>query len=183
MCPPFLYASGQVMEKIDRWLARLEKILVFVATLCTLAMMCLTTADAAGRYVFNAPIQGAYEISEKYLMPALVFLGLGYAYRGGIFIRVTFLADRLPRRLKLCADYIAQIVSMLCCLLLAYASLGQAISVVNNGTTLSTVPVPVAPAYFFIPVGFALLIALMLVDLTRVSQGKSRLFKDGSPDS
>ena len=29
-------------------------------------------------------------------MVAAIFLGLSYAYRGGVFIRVTFLVDRLP---------------------------------------------------------------------------------------
>ena len=28
-------------------------------------------------------------------MVATIFLGLSYAYRGGVFIRVTFLVDRL----------------------------------------------------------------------------------------
>jgi len=171
------------MEQFERWLSRLEMVLVFLATLSTLAMMCLTSADAAGRYIFSSPITGAYEISEKYLMPGLVFLGLGYAYRGGIFIRVTFAADRLPAKLKLCADYLAQIVSILCCLLLAYASGRQALEVVNNGTTLSTLPVPLAPAYFIVPIGLAVLFVLLLIDLPRVARGNSRLFKEGSPDS
>ncbi len=171
------------MEFLERWLTRLEKLLLFLATLSTLAMMCLTTADAAGRYIFSAPITGAYEISEKYLMPGLVFLGLGYAYRGGIFIRVTFAADRLPRALKLCADYLAQLVSIACCLLLAFASGRQALEVVNNGTTLSTLPVPLAPAYFIVPLGLAVLFVLLCIDLPRVAKGKSRLFKEGSPDS
>ncbi len=171
------------MEPFERWLSRLEAVLLFLATLSTLAMMCLTSADAAGRYIFSAPITGAYEISEKYLMPGLVFLGLGYAYRGGIFIRVTFAADRLPRSLKLCADYLAQGVSIACCLLLAYASGRQALEVVNNGTTLSTLPVPLAPAYFVVPVGLAVLLVLLVIDLPRVSKGTSRLFKEGSPDN
>ena len=58
-------------------------------------MMCLTSADALSRYAFNSPILGAFEITEKYLMVAAIFMGLSYGYRGGLFIRVTFLVDRL----------------------------------------------------------------------------------------
>ena len=61
-------------------------------------MMCLTSADALSRYAFNRPILGAFEITEKYLMVAAIFLGLSYGYRGGLFIRVTFLVDRLSGR-------------------------------------------------------------------------------------
>ena len=37
----------------------------------------------------------------------MVFLGLSYAYRGGVFIRVTFLVDRLPRYGRIAADHFA----------------------------------------------------------------------------
>ena len=69
------------------------------------AMMLLTSADALFRYLFNSPILGAYEITEKYLIVAAIFLGLSYAYRGGVFIRVTFLVDRLPRSWRTAADH------------------------------------------------------------------------------
>ena len=71
--------------------------LVYAAVAAAFAMMLLTSADALSRYLLNSPILGAYEITEKYLIVAMVFLGLSYAYRGGVFIRVTFLVDRLPR--------------------------------------------------------------------------------------
>ena len=81
--------------------------LLYAASLCSstppwspqLAMMLLTSGRrAVSRYLLNSPILGAYEITEKYLMVATIFLGLSYAYRGGVFIRVTFLVDRLPAR-------------------------------------------------------------------------------------
>ena len=55
---------------------------------------------------------GAYEITEKYLMTAAIFLGLSYAYRGGAFIRVTFLVDRLPPSARLVANMFAHLVSL-----------------------------------------------------------------------
>ena len=72
--------------------------LVYAGVLATFVMMLLTSADALSRYLLNRPIIGAYEITEKYLMVAAIYLGLSYAYRGGVFIRVTFLVDRLPAR-------------------------------------------------------------------------------------
>ncbi len=67
-------------------------------------MMCLTSADALSRYLLNSPIIGAYEITEKFLMVAAIFLGLSYAYRGGVFIRVTFLVDRLTGTLRVTGE-------------------------------------------------------------------------------
>src|SRR6266853_6639790 len=101
------------MQLFGRWLYRCELALLYGGVLATFAMMCLTSADALSRYLLNRPITGAYEITEKYLMVAAIFLGLSYAYRGGVFIRVTFLVDRLPSMLKLAANYVAYLVSLM----------------------------------------------------------------------
>ena len=85
-----------VTSTLAWWLYRIEAILLGFGVFATFAMMCLTTADALSRYALNSPILGALELTEKYLMVAAIFLGLSYAYRGGLFIRVTLLVDRLP---------------------------------------------------------------------------------------
>src|SRR3954463_2741197 len=89
------------MQLLGRWLTRCELALLYVGVLATFAMMCLTSADALSRYAFNRPILGAFEITEKYLMVAAIFMGLSYGYRGGLFIRVTFLVDRLSGTARL----------------------------------------------------------------------------------
>ena len=45
-----------------------ELVMVYVSSLSTFVLMLLTTADAGGRYLFNRPITGAYEITCNYLM-------------------------------------------------------------------------------------------------------------------
>src|SRR6478736_8480939 len=101
------------MESLGKFLSRCELALLYLGVLATFAMMCLTSADALSRYAFNRPILGAFEITEKYLMVAAIFMGLSYGYRGGLFIRVTFLVDRLSGTARLVADYFAFIVSLL----------------------------------------------------------------------
>src|SRR5712672_910826 len=115
------------MQLLGRWLTRCEIALLYVGVFATFAMMCLTSADALSRYAFNRPILGAFEITEKYLMVAAIFLGLSYAYRGGVFIRVTFLVDRLPGRFKFVADYVAHAISLFTCFVLLLATTQQAI--------------------------------------------------------
>src|SRR5262245_23340948 len=172
-----------IMQAIATWLRRCEFVLVAAATLATAAMMFLTTADALGRYLFNRPIMGAYEVTEKYLMVAAIFLGLSYAYRGGIFIRVSFLVDRLPPPLKRAADHLAHAVSLLYCLVFTVATGQQALRALSDDTTLTTLPVLVGPAYLLIPAGFAALTVMMLIDLPRVRRGESFLFAQDAPSS
>jgi len=165
-------------DSIEKWLLRGETVLVAIAVLAMFSLMCLTTADAVSRYVFNRPITGAYEVTEKYLMVAGVFLGFSYAYRRGVFIRVTFLVDRLPAIPKLALNYLAQFISLIYCLILVFATWRQALRASAEATTLSTLPIPVGPAYFLVPIGFFAMTLFMLLDIPRVRSGQSSLFRD-----
>jgi TRAP-type C4-dicarboxylate transport system permease small subunit len=171
------------VQSITKWLSRCELVLVYAGVLAAFAMMCLTSADALSRYAFNRPILGAYEITEKYLMVAAIFLGLSYAYRGGVFIRVTFLVDRLPDPLKVLANYFAYLVSLLFCLVVLVATGQQAWRALHDDTELSALPVLVGPAYCLVPLGFLALALLMLVDLPRVRGGQAYLFKEDAPSA
>jgi TRAP-type C4-dicarboxylate transport system permease small subunit len=155
--------------------------LVYTSVAATIAMMCLTSADALSRYLLNRPITGAYEITEKYLMVAAIYLGLSYAYRGGVFIRVTFLVDRLPLPLKLLASYAAHFITLLFCLITLVATTQQALRALRDDTTLSALPLLVGPAYSLIPLGFFALTIIMLVDLARIRSGRSYLFREEAP--
>src|SRR5262249_33795532 len=116
-----------VLHAIGKVLWRCELALVYASVVATIGIMGLTSADALSRYLLNRPITGAYEITEKYLMVAAIFLGLSYAYRGGVFIRVTFLVDRLPRPLQLWVNYAAHLVSLLFCVISLVATSQQAL--------------------------------------------------------
>jgi TRAP-type C4-dicarboxylate transport system permease small subunit len=170
-------------QSIGKWLARCELALVYLAIFATAAMMVLTTGDAASRYFLNRPILGAYEITEKYLMVAAIFLGLSYAYRGGAFIRVTFLVDRLSPSLKLAADHFAHLVSLVYCIVFVLATGQQALTAISDDTTLTTLPILVGPAYWLIPLGFLAMTVLMLIDLPRVREGRAMLFQQDAPTS
>jgi TRAP-type C4-dicarboxylate transport system permease small subunit len=171
------------LKSIRTWLWRCELTLVYTAVLATFVMMCLTSADAFSRYVFNRPIVGAYELTEKYLMVAAIFLGLSFAYRGGVFIRVTFLVDRLPGAIKLLANYLAYLISLVFCLIVVVATAQQAWRALKDDTTLSALPILVGPAYCLIPLGFLALTVLMLTDLPRVRSGQSFMFREDTPTS
>lgn len=161
------------------WLDACEWGLTLLAVLATLVMMLLTTADAGGRYLFNRPILAAYELTTNYLMAAAVFLAMPYAYRQGANIRVTFLAERLPRAVRLVVDHVVQLVSIAYCAVLVFATFQQARHVRLTNTTFATLDLPMWPAHLVVCVGLFLTTLLMLIDLREVRRGRSSLFTDG----
>jgi len=162
---------------MQKLLNRCENVLTYLATISTFIIMGLTTVDATGRYVFNRPIVGAYEITESYLMIVAVFLGMGASYRGGTFIRVTLLVDRLPRKGKVVLNYFAQIFSVLLSLSLLLASIEQTRRKIASGIILGLWSIPVWPAYLIVSIGFVFITLFLTLDLWRVREGKSNLFK------
>jgi len=158
-----------------------ETVSTYAAAISTFVMMLLTTADAGGRYIFNRPITGAYEITQNYLMIAGVFLAMSYAYRHGANIRVTFLVDRLPQRVKLVINYFVQLFSMLYGAVLVVATFKQFLRATATGTALSSLDFPLGPAYLLVPVGLFFMSLLMLLDIRKVRKGQSPLFQEESP--
>jgi TRAP-type C4-dicarboxylate transport system permease small subunit len=154
-------------------------VLTLVAVFATFAMMLLTTADAAGRYLLNRPILAAYEITTNYLMVAAVFLALPYSYRQGANIRVTFLVERLGRRARLVIDHVVQVASILYCAALVVATFQQARHMLATRTTFVTLDLPLWPAHLVVSLGLLLVTLLMLIDLGEVRKGRSSLFMDG----
>jgi TRAP-type C4-dicarboxylate transport system permease small subunit len=161
---------------MQRWLDGCEGGLTVVAALATFGMMLLMTVDAAGRYLFNRPILAAYELTTNYLMVAVIFLALPYAYRQGANIRVTFLVDRLGPTPRLVIDHLVQVISILYCAALVLATAQQARHVLSTGTTFATLDLPLWPAHVVVSAGLFLTTLMMLIDLGRVRKGRSSLF-------
>jgi TRAP-type C4-dicarboxylate transport system permease small subunit len=161
---------------MQRWLDGCEWVLTLVAALATFCMMLLTTADAAGRYLLNRPILAAYELTTNYLMVAVVFLAMPYAYRQGANIRVTFLADRLGRTARVVVNHAVQVVSILYCAVLVFATGQQARHVLGTGTTFATLDLPLWPAHLVVCLGLLVTSLMLLLDLGQVRTGRSSLF-------
>ena len=86
------------MDRADRYLRRLETLFEGLAGLALFLMMASISIDAIGRYAFNSPFQGNYEITSLYLMVIVTFLMLSPTYRRRGHIRIDMVAERLERR-------------------------------------------------------------------------------------
>jgi TRAP-type C4-dicarboxylate transport system permease small subunit len=167
---------------MERWLARIEMVLVTFAALALFLMMCLTTGDAIWRYAFNSPITGAYEVTEKYLMLMTVFFGMSLMYRGGGMIRVTILTDHLPNGVKIPINHLSQLFSIVYCAILIVGTVQYAVRLFHQGTTLGSIFwLPLWCGAAVIPVGLLLMAFFMLADLPRVRKGTSSLFREQGP--
>jgi len=164
------------MEKGLLWI---ERVLLSLGMVALFAMMCLTTVDAVWRYLFNSPIVGAYEITEKYLMLTCIFLGMSFTYRGAGLIRVTILMDRLPKSVKIPINHVAQIFSIVYCAVLIVGTYQYALRLYHQGTTLASIySAPQWIGAAVIPIGLFLMGLFLLIHLPRVRKGRSAMFRE-----
>lgn len=153
-----------------------EKFFLYIASACVLAIMLLVTADATSRYLLNHGIFGVYEVSEQFLMIGSVFLAACYAYRGGSFIRVTFLVDHMPAKMRLGLEYFSHLFSIMISLIFLVAAIKKSTRIFASGASLDAWSLPLWPAYVVVVLGFFLLILAMIIDIPRIkSRGSDAL--------
>jgi TRAP-type C4-dicarboxylate transport system permease small subunit len=94
--------AGAPAPAEPRWERRFDAVLGVAAAGVLLAMMLLTFVDVVGRYVFNRPLRGGFELTELALL-VLIFAGLPLVSHADEHVTMDFI-DRLlgPRgRLRL----------------------------------------------------------------------------------
>lgn len=124
-------------------------------------MMILTSVDVFMRYVLNAPIVGAFEITEV-MMPILIFAALPLVSGHDGHVTVEFGELLIGRRLLHWVDTAAQLA---CALLLLGASLllwQRAARVAENRDVTAILGLPILPLIYLMS-GFLLITAAVHV--------------------
>jgi TRAP-type C4-dicarboxylate transport system permease small subunit len=161
-------------EKITKIASRVEsgvistnKIMAYAAGVALTAMMLLTVADVCGRYLFSKPIKGTYEL-VGFLLVGAGSLGLGYCQVKKAHIRVDFLLQRFPEKLRAVLTALANFLgfaafSILCWRCILYAQ--YYLSATGNHT--DTLHIPLFPFVVVLAVGTGMLALVILFDLIR----------------
>lgn len=92
---PILRGSS-VVPLIDRKVSAVESGFNLMSAGIIVFLMVLVVVEVIGRYIFNHPIQGHYEIVVA-LMAPLVFFGMAYTERAGGHIRMELFISKIPK--------------------------------------------------------------------------------------
>lgn len=142
----------------------LDRALGAAAAILLFGLMALTTVDVIGRYFFNRPLRGAFEVTELLLL-TLIFAGLPLASRAGEHVTLDFVDQLLgPKG----GSLLGRAVDLLCGVIvlgLAWRVWVKAGKIAGYGDTTDVLRLPVAPFVYFM----TLMVALTgIVHLARV---------------
>ena len=135
---------------------------------CTImVVMVLVSADAVLRRAFGAPLTFQLQLSESYLLVAMVMLSLAWGYRKGGSIQVRLLLDAFPTfvaevilraGLALSSIYIAILA------VLAWSPFYRAL--IDHEVTMGVIDWPVSWSWVWVPIGCGLLAFRLALDAT-----------------
>lgn len=119
-----------------------------VPALLLLGILVLTFADVVLRYVLNAPIRGALEITE-FAMAGLIFAALPLVTLKRENVVIDILDSHLKPVVNRTLDSLASLVAGVCSVFLAWRLAVLASSLADAGETTAALQIPVYPVAWF----------------------------------
>jgi TRAP-type C4-dicarboxylate transport system permease small subunit len=163
--------EGWTKMKIIHFFSRL---LGYVSAVMLGCMMMLTVIDVFMRYVLNAPITGATEVSEL-MMVIVVFPALAWIAVERTHIRVDLLVVKWPHRTQLLFEIVTLLLALATFVIITWQSVLESMEV-NMATSL--LEVPEAPFHWIMTVGFAMLclaiVSHMVENVVTLIKGEKR---------
>jgi len=154
-------AAAPPRRGLAAWLAHAERWLGCVAALLLAAMVLLTTIDVVGRYFFNRPVVGAFELTEL-VMGAMVFSSLPLVTLARQQVTVDLFASIVPRTWRRAQNALIDVVAALCLAVIAWRLWQKAVYMAGAGETTATLPIPIYPLVYYMAAMAAVTVVLML---------------------
>lgn len=150
---------GKPDNRVVLWTIRL---LGVVAGGLLFAMMALTFVDVWGRYIFDAPIPGGFEVTEL-MMATLIFAGLPLVTRNDEHVTVDLLDKLFSRGAARVRDSLISLACAVMMAVLAERMWIKAAEQVEYGDMTAALHIPVYPVTYFMSATCAFSGVLLLV--------------------
>ena len=147
--------------------------LSYLGAVGLIAMMLLTAADVTGRYLFNKPVLGAFELTE-FLVLILIFSFLAHAQSEKNHVSVDLLVGRFSKKWQTIIGIFNHVVCLVLMGLFVWMTTTRAMELKEYSEASSNLGIPKYPFAFFVVIGFAILGVEYLRDLIRMAGAKKK---------
>lgn len=148
-------------------------ILAGLGAMALFAQMCLITADVVGRYLFDSPITGVYEITE-FMILIIIFSFLAATQAAKRHVHVDLLVNRLPAGLRRVFALVNHTICFLLMALMTWMAFQRALDLYRAGEASPNLTVPEYPFVLFLMLGAAVMCIEYLRDILRLVSGPGR---------
>ena len=152
-------------------LQNLSTYLAYIGSFSLFSMMCLTIADVAGRYIFNKPVLGAFELTE-FMVLVLIFSYLGYAQAGKSHVSVDLFMMFFPERLKVYIEIFNHVACLAIMILIAWMGFEKALEMMETCESSPNLALPSYPFVFFLVLGCVTMCVEFIKDIILILKTK-----------
>ena len=159
--------------RLTRWESVLDQFLGILAATVLMLLMIVTFIDVAGRYLFLAPLPGAFEMTEI-MMAMLIFAGLPLVSRANQHVTVNLIIGLLSPKIRHFQRLITQIIMTLVFGVMAWRMWIKAVEMLVQGDETAYLLLPIAPVAFFMTILLGVSSLIVAIQFARIIRGKER---------
>jgi len=147
----------------------LSRFLLYIGCGMLLLLTLLTTADVVGRYFFNKPVNGAFELIGLFLV-CIFALGIGYGQQQKVHARVTILYRHTSDKTQSVIDIISYIIGIACGSIICWrlVILGKLYIQRGHGGLSEVLGIPIAPFMILLGLGIGFFVLILFIDIHNV---------------
>jgi TRAP-type C4-dicarboxylate transport system permease small subunit len=148
-----------------RTILKLSRVVNYVGASVLGLLILFVAGDVIGRYIFNAPIKGDFELVVL-ATGIIACLGLADALANDGHIRIDILTSRFPRSVRLVLDVFAHFLGCILWAFVAWRVFLYGITLKKSHSISGMLPIPVFPFVFIVAFGC---VVLCLVFVTKLA--------------
>jgi len=159
---------GSSMSVIDR---TVRNVALWGGGAMLLGLMGLTVVDVTLRYLFNAPLYGARDVSKLMLL-ALIALSVAYSARTGGQVVIEFFSHWMGSRLAAFSEAGARIAAIVMLTILSWQLWLCGDSAAVFGEASLALGIPFGPFYSLLAIGMLLYAVVLAAELFLIFRGR-----------
>jgi TRAP-type C4-dicarboxylate transport system permease small subunit len=157
---------SKLTSKTEGGLYSVSRVMALIAAIVLAAMMLLTVGDVVGRYFFDRPIKGTFELVGLLLVCAGTW-GLAYCQLQKAHISISIFAERFPRRARAALSSLAYIIGLAGFSIVSWRVFALAFRYLSlsKGNITDTLRIPYFPFMLILAISTAVFALVLLADL------------------
>lgn len=159
--------KASLLDKIIGGTVRLS---AFTSGIALLWLMGLTVVAVIMRYLFNAPILGAHDISRVSLV-LVVYPAMAYCGWTGGHVALDLISYVLKGRALRWADSIIQASCAILFVYITWQTIWRGLDAFKHGEASNLIEIPHAPFFFVIAIGSGLYALVLFIDGVKAARG------------
>jgi TRAP-type C4-dicarboxylate transport system permease small subunit len=155
--------------KVEGVIVDISKVMGVIAAVAIMGMTFITVADVIGRYFFDTPIKGTWEIVGLLLVFAGCW-GFAYCQLKRSHINVDVFIQKFPKRVQAALHIFSILIGMIGFSIISWRMVLQAQKyfLMPRGNTTDTLNIPYAPFMLALAIGAGVMVLILIVDLVHI---------------